>query len=461
MLYILAVSDPGPWKSDTVWKNGLVSLLAIAGLFLAGVACTGPDGALPDLTRTEGEPLTAVSTAPSPDADGALPDLTRTEGEPLTAVFTGPSPDDSTWVLQVLDGSAPIEGTFAWLKLAGDTYSGADGCNTFGGRSEGGTPVAGGDGSFTAPPSWSTAMLCEAPAGIMDQADSYFELLKEGRSFRIVDDRMEILDGRGDTRLIFDRQAPLSGRPVDLTGTGWQLVVEDNGGEEVRAATQALVDDRVAVGTTACRGYVALYMTSDGGLDFPTTSMTEYTATCSEEMWEHEGRFGDDLSQAVEYSVSEEEGTRRLGIRTSRGRTLLFEPLSESVDSVFGIEWHLKAFVDPGQGDSDIGLFRVTSLIQGTQVTIRFGQDGAGGSGGCNSYASQPESGGYLVNDDGSIDIRDDIFWTLVLCPNPAGIMEQEERYLELVPMFERLQIYGNLLVVHTMNDLVLLFQAE
>ena len=435
MLYLLTVSNPGPWKSDTVWKNGLVSILAIAGLFLAGIACTGPDGALPDLTRTDEEPLTAVSTAPSPD--------------------------DSTWVLQGLDGSAPIEGTILWLKLDGDLYGGVDGCNGFGGRSEDGTPVAGVDGSFTAPPSWSTAMLCEVPAGIMDQADSYFALLRKGRSFRIVDDRMEILDGRGDTRLIFVRQAPLSGRAVDLTGTGWQMVVEDGSREEVRAATLALVDDRVAVGTTACRGYVALYETSDGRLDFPTTSMTEYTATCSEEMWEHEGRFGDDLSQAVEYSVSEEEGTRRLRIRTSRGRTLIFEPLSKSVDSVFGIEWRLKAFVDPGQGDSDIGLFRVTRLIQGTQVTIGFGEDGVGGSGGCNSYASQPESGGYLVNDDGSIDIRDDISRTLELCPNPSGIIEQEERYLELVPTFERFQIYGNLLVVHTVNDLVLLFQAE
>ena len=416
--------------------NGLATILAIAGLFLAGVACTGPDAALPDLNRTDEEPLRAGTTAPSPG--------------------------DSTWVLQMLDGSAPIEGTVTWVKLEGDNYSGVDGCNTFGGRSEDGTPVAGGDGSFTAPPAWSTAMLCEAPPGIMEQADRYLELLGEGKSFRIVDDRMEIIDGGGDARLIFVRQVPLSGRPADLTGTGWQLVVEGSGGGgKVRAATLALVDDRVAVGTTACRGYVALYVTSDWLLDFPARSMTEYTATCSEEMWELEGQFGDDLSQAVEYSVSEEEGKRRLRIRTSRGRTLIFEPLSESVDGVFGIEWRLKAFVDPGQGDSDIGRFLVTRLIHGTQVTIELGEDGVVGSGGCNSYASQPKSEGYLANEDGSMDIGDDLSRTLELCPNPAGIMEQEERYLELVPMFERFQIYGNLLVVHAGNDLVLLFQAE
>ncbi len=426
--------DLMPLKSGTMSAIKLTFILVIAGLFLAGIACTNPDGATPNGNKTGGGPLRSASTDPPPD---------------------GP-----TWVLHLQDGSAPIEGTFVWLKLDGDTFSGVDGCNTFGGRSEDGTPVAGGNGSFTAPSTWSTAMLCEAPAGIMDQADSYLELLGEGRSFRIVDDRMEILDGEGDTRLKFVRQAPLSGRPANLTGTGWQLVVEGVGGEEVRVATLALIDDRVAVGTTACRGYVALYETSDGRLDFPTKSMTEYTATCSEEMWEQEGRFGDDLSQAVEYSVSEEEGKRRLRIRTSRGRTLMFKPLSESVESVFGIDWLLKAFVDPGRGDSDVGRFRVTRLIQGTQVMIRLGEDGVVGSGGCNSYASQPKSEVYLVNEDGSIDIGDDISRTLELCTNPSGIMEQEERYLELVPMFERFQIHGNLLVVHIENDVVLLFQV-
>ena len=362
----------------------------------------------------------------------------------------------------MLDGSPPVESTFAWFKVDGHTYSGFDGCNTFGGKSEDGTPVASVDGEFTIPPAVSTLIGCEFPHGIMDQADSYLELLKHGERFRVVDDLLEILDEGGEARLVFVRQVPLPGRPVELVGTEWQLVVEDNGNGDVKAATLVFLDDQLAVGTTACRGYVASYEASGERLDFRSTSMTEYTSSCSEEMREREGRFTDDLSPAVEYFVSEEEETRRLRIRTSRGRTLTLEPLATGVESVFDVQWRLKAFVSVDQKDSDEGLLRVTRLVPGTEVTVGFGEDGVGGSGGCNPYASQPESGGgFLINEDGSIDIDDDIGKTLALCPYPVGIMEQERRYIELLPKFERYRIYGDLLVVHTEDTTVLLFQAE
>ena len=105
----------------------------------------------------------------------------------------------------MLDGSPLIEGTFAWLKVDGHTYSGFDGCNTFGGKSEDGTPVASADGEFTIPPAVSTLIGCEFPHGIMDQADSYLELLKHGERFRVVDDLLEILDEGGEARLVFVR----------------------------------------------------------------------------------------------------------------------------------------------------------------------------------------------------------------------------------------------------------------
>ena len=223
----------------------------------------------------------------------------------------------------------------------------------------------------------------------------------------------------------------------------------------------AFLDDRLAVGMTACRGYVASYEASGERLDFRSTSMTEYTSSCSEEMREREGRFTDDLSRAIEYSISEEDGISRLRIRTSRGRTVTFEPLANEVDSVFDVEWHLKAFVSAGQRDSDMGLLRVKRLIPGTEVSVGFGKYGVGGSGGCNLYAWEPESGGFLVNENGSIEVGDMINKTLALCPYPAGIMEQEQRYIEILPNFERFRIYGDLLVVHTKDGNVLLFQAE
>ena len=114
-----------------------------------------------------------------------------------------------------------------------------------------------------------------------------------------------------------------------------------------------------------------------------------------------------------------------------------------------------------GQTESGTGLLRVTRLVQGTEVTLGFGEDGVGGYGGCNPYASQPDSGGFLVKGDGSIDIYDDFLTTLAGCTHPAGVAEQEERYVELLPKFERYRIYGDLLVVHTEDGAILLFQAE
>ena len=120
-----------------MWANGLAVILAIAGLFATSVACSNPDGAAPTRGRT----------APAPS-------------QPLPTLQI---PDGSIWVLQMLDGSPPIEGTFAWLKVDGHTYSGFDSCNTFGGKSEDGTPVASADGEFTMPPAVSTLIGCEFP----------------------------------------------------------------------------------------------------------------------------------------------------------------------------------------------------------------------------------------------------------------------------------------------------------
>ena len=422
-------------KSDTGWATGLTVILVIAGLLAASLACSSPDGATPSGAGTSNDPSRPAATVPSPDG--------------------------STWVLHRLDGSPPIAGTFAWLNLDGDTYNGVDGCNEFGGRSENGSPVAGADGEFTAPSTWSTARLCQIPGGIMGQADIYLELLKQGERFRVVDERLEILDATSETRLVFVRQKPLSGRPDPLAGTEWQLAVEDNAREDVKGATLVFLNDRLAAGTTACRGYVASYQASGERLDFVSTSMTEYEAPCPEELREHEGRFTDDLSQAIEYSIGEKEGTRLLRIRTSRGRIVTFEPLATGGVSVFDVEWRLKAFVNVGQRDSDVEFPRVTRLIPGTEVTVGFGDDRVEGSAGCNRYTSQPGSGGYLVNGDSSIDIDDELSNLSAECPHPDGIMEQEQRYLELLPKFERYRIYGDLLVVHTEDGVVLLFQAR
>ena len=187
--------------------------------------------------------------------------------------------------------------------------------------------------------------------GVMEQGEEYRRLLgRQGQSLRVEGDRLEILDWADEVGLVFVRQVPLAGRPVELAGTEWQLVVKDGEGGDGKTATITFVDEHLAVGTTACRGYAAFYRVSDGRVGFPATSMTEYgSSPCAEESRRREGQFTDDLSQAIEYSVSNEDGTERLRIRTSRDRTVTFEPMDAGFESVFDVGWPLTAFVMVGR----------------------------------------------------------------------------------------------------------------
>ena len=427
------------------WGSQFAAIVVLAGLLLAGIGCGPSEGATP--------------TQASKATDSPLPTLTPTP----TAQAPRQLPDGSTWVLDSLDGHPLIEGTYAWVWFAKDKYSGFDGCNMFGARNDSGTPVAGNDGSFTTPSETvSTLIGCESPEGILDQADNYLELLRRGKRFSVENDRLEILDIEGQVRLVFFRKPPLPGQPIPLAGTAWQLVVEDDASEDARAATLVFLNGQLAAGDTACRGYAAAYRASGGGLGFPALGMTEYNAACSPETREQEGRFTDDLSRIMEYAVSDEEGTPRLRIWTSRGRTVTFEPLVAENDNLRGVEWRLTAFATAGElysPDPDKRPLRLKRVIPETEVTLRFDENGVSGSAGCNSYASQPGSGGFRVSEDGSIEIADEVVRTAVLCAEPPGRMAQEERFLELLPSFQEFRVFGEQLFIQAAEGDYLIFQ--
>ena len=414
--------------SRAMWTKGFAVTLGIIGLLAAGVACGGEES-----SRSASESA---------------------------------SPEGVIWVLQTLYGEPVLDGTFVWLRLDGDGYEGVDGCNRYGGQSGNGTPVVGEGGELNALPIFVNQAECEFPAGIMEQSDEYRRLLgRQGQSLKVEGGRLEILDWAGEVGMVFVRQVPLAGRPVDLAGTEWQLVVEDSADESVRAATLAFVDEHLAVGMTACRGYAAFYRVRDGRVSFPATSMTEYggSSPCDKESKRREGQFTDDLSQAIEYSVSDEDGTRRLRIRTSRGRTVTFEPLAAGVESVFDAGWPLTAFVTvDNRGDPDTPLLKVDRLIPQTAVTARFHEKGVSGFGGCNFYGARLEPEEPIAREDGTFATGlMTIESTVMDCNDPAGVTEQEKRFTELIPQFGRYRIYGKLLVVHTNNDVVLLFDSR
>ena len=371
--------------------------------------------------------------------------------------------ESATWVLQSMYGEPVLDGTLVWLRIDRDSYEGRDGCNRYGRVNRNERPVVGDDGKRDPQPMSWTEALCLHPDGVMEQAEEYRRLLgRQGQTLGVEGELLEIQDWDSEAGLVYARQAPLAGHPVDLAGTEWGLVVKDGAGEDLKAATIAFVDDHLAVGTTACRGYVAFYRTSDGRLSFPSTSMTKHeTSSCSEEARRQEGQFTDDLSQAIEYSVSDEDRTNRLRIRTSPGTTVLFEAQDAEFSSVDGAGWPLTAFVTVGEwGGPDAPLLRVDRLIPETDLTIRFHEEGASGLGGCNFYSARLEPEEPLARRDGTFATGlMAIEATAAQCLEPPGVDAQEKRFTELIPQFERYRIYGDLLVVHTNNSVVLLFQ--
>jgi len=64
------------------------------------------------------------------------------------------------------------------------------------------------------------------------------------------------------------------------------------------------------------------------------------------------------------------------------------------------------------------------ALIQGKEITLRFGEASIEGSGGCNTYG-----GSYTASED-SLRL-DDVYWTEMACMEPKGIMEQEQAYFQ------------------------------
>ena len=310
-----------------------ISLLTVIGLILvlAATGCgdAGPNAPddLPVATSTPVGPVEPVNTASSGDD---LPVAALTPAGSVKPVNTASS-GDGIWVLDLVDGRPVIEERVVTLRIIGNGLDGYDGCNRYGGVFGEETPVAGADGVFSRPPLLLTEKYCFVmdhadPDVIVDQADAYISALIQGERYRVVGDRLEILDGEGATRLVFVREAPLPGQPVDLGGTSWRLITDDDVDNDERVTT-LIFNGRQVTGSTACRDYLASYEMSEGSVRFPGTRMLGSVESCSELDRRRSGEFTDFLSWAWEYSVHEEQGITRLRIRSSRGKTLAFEPL--------------------------------------------------------------------------------------------------------------------------------------
>ena len=165
-------------------------------------------------------PTTAATQSPSSATSTPQPTPT-----PASAAVPEPTPtilpiDGETWILETVGGRPLIDGTYATLTIDGSQFGGFDGCNFFGGRHEAGKPVVNTDGTISVPKFATTAAGCPTDA-ILEQANRFLKAITQQATAGVVDDRLHIIDGSGDIALVFFKQAPLSGHPIELAGTAW------------------------------------------------------------------------------------------------------------------------------------------------------------------------------------------------------------------------------------------------
>ena len=423
-------------RSKPMQTTGLMVVLAITVMLMVGIACNGPRLATP--------PEIAIATAvpePSP---------------------TGPSIDGATWILESIDGQPPIRGTYATLTVNGLESGGFDGCNSFGGRHEPRSLVIKQNGEISLPPFGGTDRLCVSPPGIMEQADRYLDAMQQPAKGRVVDDRLHIVDGSGEVRLVFVRQSPLAGRPMDLVGTSWRLVDDDlTYGEG--ATTLLFLDSRAATGTTACRDYTVGYTAFNGGIRMPDQGMSGSTEPCSRDAVEREHLFVEDFGWANEYSVHQMEGSERLVVRTSKGKTLTFQPLPEPTGAIFDTRWRLTRFLEKHSYGSGLTRPKNTDLVPGADITAAFAEGSIEGSLGCHSYAYRVvgEDGATLIDADGTISIDDAALSTENSCDDQVSLLPQQRQYLDFLAAADRYHVFGDRLVILTRTGDALVFQRE
>ena len=190
-------------------------------------------------------------------------------------------------------------------------------------------------------------------------------------------------------------------------------------GWETVAPSARFADGRVG-GSTGCNSYGGPYSADGDTIEFGQISST--MRACPPPADAVERAYLAALEQVARWRTDDEE----LVLLSEDEDELLRYSAATLVGS-----WQATAFV---RGDS------VSSPIAGTEITASFAEDGAlTGSSGCNTYTTT-----YTIEHD-TIEIPPAAS-TRKLCPEPAGVMEQEAAYLAALADAERFSVGGGLL---------------
>ena len=254
-----------------------------------------------------------------------------------------------------------------------------------------------------------TMMMCPEP--IMQQEMAYLANLATATTYEIVGDTLTLFDADGNPIDVFIAQQPTS-----LTNTNWEVTRYNNGKGGVTSViidtkiTAVFSEDGMVSGNASCNTYNAPYEV-DGSKITIGIGMTTMMACPGDGVMEQETAYLAALTTAATYSIQGDV----LELRTADGALAVSYVAVEPV-GLTATPWQTTSY-NNGRGGA-------VSPIIGTELTIEFMDDGnITGSSGCNRYF-----GPYVV--DGESIQMGPFGTTRAFCPEPEGVMEQEQEFL-------------------------------
>ncbi len=405
--------------------------LSVSSLVQTLKLCTEPEGIMEqearfiDLLGSAAECRIENDRLVITDAAGATT-LIFVEGDAPTELA-----GNTWWTLVSLAGenSTPtpvLDGTTVTATFSAEgSLGGSAGCNHY-------TASYTVDGAtLTIEPIARTEMYCGEPEGLMDQEDRYLALLTDIASYRMEEGRLILADSDGADLLVFEKVAQTPDLP--LVGTDWVLDSYATGGDAISSViagatvTVTFGPDGNVGGNAGCNHYGGEYTLNGTTLSVSTLFSTlMYCETPG--VMRQEAAFMTHLANATSFRV---EGDR-LTLTDAAGTDVLFFVQAEEIPPapLAGTEWTLESYSSSGES--------VSSVIAGTTVTAVFSADGnVTGNAGCNSYRADYRTDGANLTIEPPIS-------TKMYCGEPEGVMEQENRYLNLLESVAGYRIDGN-----------------
>lgn len=221
----------------------------------------------------------------------------------------------------------------------------------------------------------------------------------------------------------------------DLAGTNWVLATL-NGNPPLADTTLTLRfgADGSASGSDGCNRFATTFTQDGANLTINPAAGTMMMCPEPEGVMEQAAAYTAALAQVTTFNANESQ------LALLAGNQILATFVAD-VQELSGTEWNVTMYNN--------GREAVVGLIEGSEITILFGEDGElSGSAGCNQYI-----GGYTV--DGNTIQIGQLGSTMRFCAEPEGVMEQEQAFLAALQSAATFTVEGDALEMRTAGDAI------